>query len=186
MELRFGNFAYFYVLLVGLAFSYRPRLVIWGGIMGALAWAVAVAWVASQPDTIFSMPRRSHTSRRSHRDARHADLRRSRHASIRDLVVFLIVAALLAIVVARSRELVERQATLERDRGNLARYFPPATVDRLARQDAALAQVREQDVAVLFADLVGFTRWSERHAPREVIAAPARGACAARRGGVPP
>jgi adenylate cyclase len=88
---------------------------------------------------------------------------------IRDIVVFLIVASLLAAVVTRSRQLVERQASLERERGNLARYFPPATVDRLARQDTALAQVREQDIAVLFADLVGFTHWAERHAPHEVI-----------------
>jgi adenylate cyclase len=34
----------------------------------------------------------------------------------------------------------------------------------------ALAQVREQDAAVLFADLIGFTSWAERHAPHEVIA----------------
>ena len=27
---RFGNFVYFYVLLVGLAFTYQPKLVIWG------------------------------------------------------------------------------------------------------------------------------------------------------------
>jgi adenylate cyclase len=33
----------------------------------------------------------------------------------------------------------------------------------------ALAQVREQDISVLFADLVGFTHWAERHAPHEVI-----------------
>ncbi len=75
----------------------------------------------------------------------------------------------MALVVARSRGLVVRQAALERERGNLARYFPPATVDRLARQDQALAQVREQDAAVLFADLVGFTTWAERHAPNEAI-----------------
>ena len=52
---------------------------------------------------------------------------------VQDIVVFLIVAALLALVVTRSRQSVMRQATLERERGNLARYFPPATVDRLAR-----------------------------------------------------
>ena len=168
MDLRSGNFAYFYVLLVGHAFSYRPRLVVWAGIMGALAWSLAVAWAASQPGTILSMPDQ-HTPKLMIAilgQPTFVDL----DFVIRDLVVFLIVASLLAIVVARSRELVERQATLERDRSNLARYFPTATVDRLAKQDAALAQVREQDVAVLFADLVGFTRWSERHSPREVIA----------------
>ena len=35
MSLRFGNFVYFYVLLVGLAFGYKPKLVIWGGVTGA-------------------------------------------------------------------------------------------------------------------------------------------------------
>src|SRR5882724_5396725 len=55
-ELRFGNFAYFYVLLVGLAFTYQPRLVIWGGFTGAFAWATAVAWIVPEPDTILTLP----------------------------------------------------------------------------------------------------------------------------------
>jgi adenylate cyclase len=167
MGLRFGNFAYFYVLLVGLAFSYRPKLVIWGGVAGAVAWGIAVAWVSMQPDTILTLPMdltvNSLVLRASIPTFVDLDI------PIRDIVVFLITAALLATVVARSRDLVKRQASLERERGNLARYFPPATVDRLARQDAALAQVREQDIAVLFCDLVGFTHWAERHAPHEVI-----------------
>jgi adenylate cyclase len=167
MELRFGNFVYFYVLLVGLAFSYQPKLVIWGGIAGSIAWAIVVAWISMQPDTILTLPVdltvNSVVLRASITTFVDLDI------PIRDIVVFLITAALLAAVVARSRDAVRRQASLERERGNLARYFPPATVDRLARQDAALAQVREQDIAVLFADLVGFTNWAERHAPHEVI-----------------
>ena len=167
MTLRFGNFVYFYILLVGLAFSYQPRLVIWGGIAGSLAWGIAVAWISLQPDTILTLPLdltvNSVVLRASITTFVDLDM------PIRDIVVFLIVSALLATVVARSRDTVKRQASLERERGNLARYFPPATVDRLARQDAALAQVREQDIAVLFADLVGFTHWAERHAPHEVI-----------------
>jgi adenylate cyclase len=167
MELRFGNFVYFYVLLAGLAFTYQPRLLLWGGITGALSWAGVVAWIATRPNSVLTLPQ-----------GETADAVMSRLAlpnfvdldqPFRDIVVYLIVASLLAIVVSRSRRLVERQVSLERERGNLARYFPPATVDRLARQDVALAQVREQNAAVLFADLVGFTHWSERHAPHEVI-----------------
>jgi adenylate cyclase len=168
VELRFGNFVYYYVLLGGLAFGYQPRLLIWGGITGAVAWGTAVAWISVLPNTILTMP-----------EGASADAIMSRAAlptfvdlglPIRDIVVFLIVATLLAAVVARSRAMVERQAALERERGNLARYFPPATVDRLAKQDTALAGVREQEAAVLFADLVGFTHWAERHSPHEVIA----------------
>ena len=164
---RFGNFVYFYVLLVGLAFTYQPKLVIWGGISGALAWAIAIGWIVALPDTITALPLDTTVSRVLLEASlpTFVDL----HQLFRDIVVFLIISGLLAAVVSRSRHLVERQASLERERGNLARYFPPATVDRLARQDTALAQVREQDISVLFADLVGFTRWAERHAPHEVI-----------------
>jgi adenylate cyclase len=167
MSLRFGKFIYFYILLVGLAFGYKPKLVIWGGITGAAAWAVAVAWIALLPNTILKMPASETADAIMSRLAlpNFVDLNRP----IQDIVVYLIVSALLALVVARSRSLVERQAALERERGNLARYFPPATVDRLARQDQAMAQVREQDAAVLFADLVGFTAWAERHTPQEAI-----------------
>ncbi len=167
MDLRFGNFVYFYIMLIGHAFSYQPRQVVWAGVTGAVSWSIAVAWVVSQPDTVFGLPveRTAESIMAILAVPTFVDL----DLVVRDIVVFLIVAGMLAVVVARSRHLVERQATLERERGNLARYFPPATVDRLAKQDAALAQVREQDVAVLFTDLVGFTHWSERHSPREVI-----------------
>ncbi len=167
MVLRFDNFIYFYVLLVGLAFGYQPKLVIWGGITGALSWAVAIGWIASLPSTVLKMPGSVGDTEimQLYAQPNMLDLNRP----IQDIVVYLIVAVLLALVVQRSRRLVERQAALERERGNLARYFPPATVDRLARQDQALAQVREQTVAVLFADLVGFTNWAERHTPQETI-----------------
>ncbi len=167
MGLRFDNFVYFYVLLVGLAFGYQPKLVIWGGITGALAWGGAVTWIALLPSTVLKFPGRAgdEVILSQYALPNMVDLNRP----IQDIAVYLIVASLLALVVARSRQLVEKQAALERERGNLARYFPPATVDRLARQDQALAQVREQTVAVLFADLVGFTRWAERHTPHEAI-----------------
>jgi adenylate cyclase len=166
MTLHSGNFVYFYVLLTGLAFGLDPREVLWGGVVGALSWLVGVAWLVSLPDSVL-VPQGEGV------DAMVAAMAMPTFVNmdtpVQDVGVFLIVASLLALVVRRSRRLALTQASLERDRANLARYFPPATVDRLARQDAALAQVREQDVAVLFVDLVGFTRWAERHSPREVI-----------------
>jgi len=167
LALRTGLFAYFYVLLVGLGFGFRPRHVLWGGASGAMAWGAGVTWLALLPDTILLIPPSDESSAMSAAGSLPTvvDL----DAPIQDIVVFLIVAALLALIVSRSRGLVLRQARVERERANLARYFKPETVNRLARQDAAMAQIREQHVAVLFADLVGFTRWSERHAPAEVI-----------------
>lgn len=57
----------------------------------------------------------------------------------------------------------------ERARTNLARYFSPRVVETLAMKDQPLGPVRRQNLAVLFADVVGFTRLSETLDPEQVI-----------------
>lgn len=168
LGLRFGSFVYFFVPLCGLALSYRPRLMVFGGLVGAALWGVGIAWVVSLPETNIYVSPDWPTERiiETILAPNFVDI----SVQIQRIVVFLIVAGLLAVIVDRSRRLVRRQAKSERERGNLARHFPPTMVDRLARMDAPLAQVREQKVAVLFADVVGFTQWSENHSPTEVIA----------------
>ena len=49
-------------------------------------------------------------------------------------------------------------ASLSRERANLSRYFSPNVVEQLSQNDDPLKQVRRQDVAVLFIDIIGFTR----------------------------
>ena len=71
--------------------------------------------------------------------------------------------------VARVRELDRRRAAAERARSNLARYFSPNLVGLLAERDQPLGPVRRETVAVLFADIVGFTRMAERMAPDAVV-----------------
>jgi adenylate cyclase len=71
--------------------------------------------------------------------------------------------------IARLRELERRRAGAERARANLARYFSPNLVDLLADRDEPLGPVRRETIAVLFADIVGFTRMTERMAPEAVI-----------------
>ena len=63
-----------------------------------------------------------------------------------------------------------RQAAAERERANLSRYFPPNIVDQLADRDQPLGAVRTRPVAVMFADIVGFTRIAERQSPEQVVA----------------
>jgi adenylate cyclase len=67
--------------------------------------------------------------------------------------------------IAKLREIEHLHAAAERARGNLARYFSPNIVDMLADQDEPLGAVRRQTIAVLFADIVGFTRMSEAMPP---------------------
>src|SRR5690348_13737511 len=72
--------------------------------------------------------------------------------------------------IARIRDLDRRRAAAERARANLARYFSPNLVELLAEQDEPLGPVRRETVAVLFADIVGFTRMAERMVPEAVMA----------------
>jgi PAS domain S-box-containing protein len=58
--------------------------------------------------------------------------------------------------------------TTERARANLARYFAPNMVDELAAADEPFGPPRSQKIAVMFADIVGFTRLCEEQ-PAEAI-----------------
>lgn len=63
-----------------------------------------------------------------------------------------------------------QRAEAERARANLASCFSPNIVDLLAEQDEPLGPVRRQMVAVLFVEIVGFTRMAEAMAPEAVVA----------------
>jgi adenylate cyclase len=170
MMLRNGTFVYFFVFLAIVALSYSPRLVLFAGVGGALAWSVGVWLIVRSPGTLVSLGHGLEMSPRQrlsqHLDPRFVDL----DVMIQDVVVLLIVAGILAAGVWRGRRLVLRQAVAARERANLARYFAPTMVDRLAQADQPLGAVRAQPVAVLFADIAGFTRLAEHEAPERVIA----------------
>jgi adenylate cyclase len=70
---------------------------------------------------------------------------------------------------AKMRALDGRRAAAERARTNLSRYFSPNLVALLADRDEPLGAVRRQTVAVLFVDIVGFTRMSEHLGPEAVV-----------------
>ena len=71
---------------------------------------------------------------------------------------------------AQLREIDRRRAIAERAQNNLSRYFAPKLAALLAVRDKALGAVRRQNVAVMFADIVGFTAISETMPPESVVA----------------
>lgn len=66
---------------------------------------------------------------------------------------------------ARERRL---RRDVERQRGNLARYHSPVIAERLAKGAAEFSE-QEQPAAILFVDLAGYTRRSERMHPAETV-----------------
>jgi adenylate cyclase len=89
---------------------------------------------------------------------------------VQEVVIFALVGAILGLKSFRSNQLLLRQARIASERANLSRYFPPSLVDELAHHDEPLGPVRSQEVAVLFADIVGFTRMAETQGPDAVVA----------------
>ncbi|MEP3278186.1 MAG: adenylate/guanylate cyclase domain-containing protein [Stappiaceae bacterium] len=165
--LRFGSFIYFFVLLTGLAYVYQPRLVLWGGLSAAVCWSSGVLWLLNRPDTVW---------RQSEENSLEAALQALAQPTfidtgvrMQEIVVLLITAGLLALAVRRSRMVALRQVRLARERENLGRYFPNKTAQMLADRSDPFPTPSEHDAAVLFADLVAFTSWSEKHTPRETI-----------------
>ncbi len=172
LNLRIPNFLYMGVFLVGMALSYSPKLVIWTGIATSAAWSAGFLWVASLPDSV------AYTSRdlldqgldaaaaiRQFLDPDGVSL-----TTLFNQIAFLaLVTVILALTVWRSRRLVRSRVAAEAQRTALSRYFSPNIVDDLATSGDSFDRPAIQRVAVLFADMVGFTAASERLSPDALV-----------------
>jgi adenylate cyclase len=171
MQYHFANFIYFFVLLAGATLAYSWRTVVAVGTWTSALWIVGMVWVWWQPDRNPDLTARIAAA--AGRDHRLLDFISPNSINfgtrIQEIVVFLIVAVTLAIAVRRGNDLLIRHAAVERERGNLARYFSPNVVEQLSKNDEPLKQVRTQDVAVLFVDIVGFTAFADARTPDEVV-----------------
>ncbi|QIG51922.1 GAF domain-containing protein [Nordella sp. HKS 07] len=72
--------------------------------------------------------------------------------------------------ITRQMEVQKRLSDAERKRANLARYFSPNMVDGLMQTGGRLDEARTQRVAVLFADIWGYTTISAAMPPMQVMA----------------
>jgi len=172
LNLRTVWFSIFFLFIAGAAITQTPSVVVWSGISAAICWSTVVLKALQQPGSfavgnqmLFGNPDLE-TFLRIYLDPYYVDLT----AWISQVLLILLVSLTLAAAVKRSRRLVENQVAIERERANLARYFSPDVVDRLATKDSPLAQPQTRTVAVLFADLVGFTRLCENAKAEDVIA----------------
>jgi adenylate cyclase len=170
-QYHFGNFIYFFVILSVATLAYSWRTVIAVGTWTSVLWMLGMAWVWWQPDRDPQLTARIAAAIGS--DQRLFQLISPSSivfgARIQEIVVFMIVAVTLAVAVRRSNDLLIRHAAVERERGNLARYFSPNVVEELSKHDEPLKQVRTQNVAVLFVDIVGFTAFADARTPEEVV-----------------
>jgi len=169
MTLKGGLVLWFVFLLALRAFALDPLLLMWSGLCAVLGWSIPLAVAFLDPGIRIGVPSMS------------GSIVANAVEAFRDLsfvhighwyseaLVLLLVAAALAAAVERSRRLALNRARAEHRQANLARYFSPRVVEQLARSDQPFGGDRRQEVAVLFADIKGFTTLSEQLAPEEVM-----------------
>ena len=171
MIYRFETFPYFFIILALATLAYSWRTVLTMGSAFVVIWFLAVLGVALFGSTDPELGPRSPPPSPACPGLRDIVDPNSVVWSIRvqEMVIFFLVSAILALRGQRSNALLIRQASIAAERANLSRYFPPSLVDELAAASSDVGAVRSQEVAVLFADIVGFTQLAERERPETVI-----------------
>ncbi|WP_299948391.1 adenylate/guanylate cyclase domain-containing protein [uncultured Ruegeria sp.] len=171
MQYRFDNFQYFFIILAAgtLAYSWRTVIAIgsWTAAMWTAGWIIAW-WVATpipeiSEDVAEALQGYPAVAEMLDPNSFMVSQR------IQQVIVFVMVAVTLGVSMRRLNHLLMSNAGLERERANLSRYFSPNVVEELSQNDEPLKQVRKEDIAVLFIDIVGFTKFSAGRDPYEVI-----------------
>ena len=173
LRLRLDNSLWLLLFVALATLTYSPRQVIWTGISGALCWIAATFWIGTLPGSVFTFRNGEGWYAMTPEQQTAAVVNPysvSGIALTKQVFLLLVVSGLLAAAVQRSRMLVLRQVRVEGERAQLARYFSSNMVEQLADADRPLREVRTETVAVLFADIVGFTGLSEAKTPEQVIA----------------
>ncbi len=170
-QLWFGNQVYIYIFIASAAFTYSPFIVLWTGVVAAVAWWVGVWWILQTPETFtfvdveslfdLTMEERNELLANYYR----VDIGVQAQAAF----MFVLVAGALAAFVWRVRKLAYDSVAAERARTNLARFFSPNIVAELSNHDEPLRSGRQQSIAIMFADIVGFTQLAEGRSPDEVL-----------------
>jgi adenylate cyclase len=172
-RIRGQEFLYLLLLLAEAALTYSPRRVLWTGASIAVIWSVGFRVLYDLPDTkrLTDLPAGERFSDADilvlYLNPYFVGLTQWRT----QLVATTILTILLVAAVLRSRMhlLAELQAQVVRS--DLARYVSPDIADALAEQaSSGFGEPAIRNVAVLFADIVGFSSTAERLPPERTFA----------------
>ncbi|WP_158965667.1 adenylate/guanylate cyclase domain-containing protein [Chachezhania sediminis] len=171
MNFRFGNFVYFFVILAAATLAYSWRTLFAIGAWTAGLWALGVLAVWKWGAVFPELTARAADAFIDHPlvleilDPNSVDI----ELRAQEVVVFMIVAFILALTMRRYNNLLMGSAALERERANLSRYFSPNVVEELSHSDEPLKRIQTHNVGVLFVDIVGFSTFAAARHPEEVI-----------------
>ena len=168
---EFNGFPYFYIILAVATLAYSWRTVWSIGIQVAIFWIIGVSAVAmfgrEVPELTTGLQQAWADFPIMAGESDPNDVQWPLRAQ--EIILFVLVAGILALKGWRSNVLLRKQAEIAAQRANLSRYFPTSMVDTLASSNHDVGAVRNEEIAVLFTDIVGFTQMAEQQNPEEVM-----------------
>lgn len=170
-RLRTQNFLFMLLLLGEAALTYSVRRVVWTGTSIVALWSFAVLLLYGLPDTkgLGDMALQRTDAELLSMFLHPTYVSMPQWSTQVAATAFL--TALIATAVHRSRSHLLDQVKAEVLRSELARYVSPDIADALARRPSAeFGAPATREVAVLFADIIGFTKLNERLSPESTFA----------------
>lgn len=168
--LRTSYFNYYYLMAACVALIYSPWLMVWLGICVAFSWNSLAIWLDTRPEALQVTTEQVAGANNQELLAIYLNPNFvDTGKAFEETIIYLIAIGSLAVAVARARKLVRSRVEAERQRSSLARYFSPKVASRLVEQGGDVGQAQQRKVAILFADIVGFTGLTEGKAPEAVL-----------------
>lgn len=170
---RFDIFPYYFIILGVAAFSFSPGLVLWSGVLGAIGWLAAFAWVRAGMDAPLDWSDALRDGTREQFLRVFLDQNFVATGSrVQEALVYVVVAILIAVVMYRARQTVRRQLEAERDMATVSQIFGrfvPEAVARSMIEDQGVLDPVEREATVLFIDVAGFTNLTEAKGARTTV-----------------
>ena len=162
--LKAPTFTYFFIFVALRALSFSPGQVLLAGGAAAVGWMALLGYALAEPGAIDLVTRNYVEYMTSAKILIGGEIDK--------VISLLLVAALLAIAVARARQLLEHAAAEQAASSQLARFFSPEVAERLIKADELLrpGEGESREGAVMFIDLRGFTKLAARLEARALIA----------------
>ncbi|KQS61330.1 hypothetical protein ASG39_17445 [Rhizobium sp. Leaf371] len=165
---RGPEFLYVLLLLAESALTYSPILVVWtGGIIIAI-WSFGINALYDRPETV----RFDTTAGMSEMQALERFLN-PYFVGLLQMWVQVVATGLftlmLAIAVLRSRNTLIAQIKDNTVRASLARYVSPDVAHAMGDGADSFGVPAKREVAVMFVDIVGFTRMAEMRSPEQAL-----------------
>jgi adenylate cyclase len=161
--LKAPTFTYFFIFVALRALSFSPGQVLLAGGAAAVGWMALLGYALAEPGAIDLVTRNYVEYMTSAKILIGGEIDK--------VISLLLVSALLAIAVARARQLLERAVAEQAASSQLARFFPPEVAEALMTADELLrpGEGESREAAVMFVDLRGFTKLAAVLEPRALI-----------------